>query len=354
MLFLSLLLVACMFGLSSCQTVGFGDCTLSFGTSGNYRVGRFNTTDQEGVELFGLMPRESVPNGVPGFPVLAYAHGLTGDWSQSERQLMMIASWGFVVVFPHIKGPEEDTRPTTTDPMGGFLLKAVEYINIAAEDEGSELYGRVDVNNIVLGGHSMGASTAIMAAAKLQEAGTAGAIKFVFSLHPGLCGPIGPPPCLQHGGPLCSTWLDIDVDLLLQSTPFLLTTATNDGAFRPAPNTAAEELACFTGGMNLSSTTSTDAVFAQFTEESCLGGLGEENGHCCPLGDDWEYTLTGSNPDPQWPWVIRAMRLYAQQGGNLNTECADLYLGNGGQSLSESRDIERSVFRVLQYPPAGF
>jgi len=341
LLFLSPLLIACV----SAQTVGFDDCTLTLWREGPYASYFFNATDQEGVEIFGLMPREAVPQGVPGFPVLAYAHGLTGDWSQTESQLKQIASWGFVVVFPHIKGPEEDTRPTTTDPMGGFLLKAVEYINIAAQDAGSVLFGRVDVNSIVLGGHSMGASTAIMAAAKLQEAGTAGAIKFVFSLHPGLCGPIGPPPCLQHGGPLCSTWLDIDIDLVLQSTPFLLTTATNDGAFRPAPNTAEEELACFTGGIDLSSNTSTAAVFAQFTEESCLGGLGEENGHCCPLGD-WE--------DPQWPWVLRAMRLYAHQGGSLKTLCADVYLGNSAQSLRESRDIERTVFRVLQYPPAGF
>ena len=117
---------------------------------------------------------------------MAFMHGTTGCWSMYEPILNHYASHGFLVVFPHIKGPTKDRLPLTTNTDGEYLLKAIEFAKAANADETSALYGKVDVDNIVIAGDGMGATGSIMASKRFT-----GTAKLTVTQHPGICGPFG-------------------------------------------------------------------------------------------------------------------------------------------------------------------
>merc|ERR1712187_693967 len=104
-------------------------------------------------------------------------------------------SHGFVVIFPHVTSPSKDVSPFTLDPKGDFTIKGFDYATKANSNSSSKLYQKLDIENIMLAGHSMGATSTIMAAKRLP----AGKIKAAYAQHPGLCGPFGPPPCIGPG-----------------------------------------------------------------------------------------------------------------------------------------------------------
>ena len=150
-------------GLFAVATHAFEDCATTDATKvGPYTCTFFNATDAEGVTVFGLVPEESIDGG---FPVLAFAHGGTGSWDMTQFSLGHICTHGFAVVFPHIKGPVEDTRFWNADPMGGFMLKAIDYIELAASDPSSILgNNKIDPTRVILGGTSKLARESIFSA----------------------------------------------------------------------------------------------------------------------------------------------------------------------------------------------
>ena len=110
------------------------------------------------------------------------------------------ATHGFVVLFPFIKSPEKDKNPLTTNTNGEYILKGVEFGKAANRDPSSPLYGLIDTSNIIIAGHSMGATCSIMAGQRLAP----GSVKLLITQHPGICGPFGPPPWP-------ATWLPSDL-----------------------------------------------------------------------------------------------------------------------------------------------
>lgn len=73
------------------------------------------------------------------------------------------ASHGFIIVFPFVKSPKKDKNPLTTNTDGRFILKGIDMAETLNADASSLLYGKVDMANLVIGGHSMGATCSIMA-----------------------------------------------------------------------------------------------------------------------------------------------------------------------------------------------
>jgi hypothetical protein len=55
------------------------------------------------------------------------------------------ATHGFITLFPHIKGPEADKNPLTTNTKGDFLIKALEFAKYANSDKDHLLYKRIDL-----------------------------------------------------------------------------------------------------------------------------------------------------------------------------------------------------------------
>ena len=88
-------------------------------------------------------------------------HGSTGEWDFYSQNLMHFASHGFIVVFPYIKTPEKDKSPLTTDTSGEYLINAVNWAKAQNDVVGSHLYGKVDTENVIYAGHSMGATCSI-------------------------------------------------------------------------------------------------------------------------------------------------------------------------------------------------
>lgn len=294
---------------------------------------QFNVTTENGTLIFVLHPALDAEKT---FPVMVFSHGSTGEYAMYETAIKHYVSHGFVVVFPHIKGAKADTKPLTLDPHGGFTIHGFEYAMEANANATSPLYQKLDTQNVVLAGHSMGATSTLMAATKLP----AGSAKVAVAQHPGLCGPWGPPPCLPGS---CSTWMPADFEDAASKMPMLLTTATNDGAFWPAPYTAEHELGCFNKSTERRSAGGT--AFAQFSEAACqddgTGGRYDRKwstgGHDCPMRQQ----------SPETAWVLTAAKLYAQLGGNTSSKCYGLLWGTGNDSLKSKGDVEKSI---INYP----
>lgn len=311
----------------------FPDCSPEsvhdFGPFGD--MVQLTAKDEEGKDLFAFHPQD-LSQGP--FPVMVFSHGSTGEWLMYKDAFQRYVSHGFVVIFPHIKSPEDDIKALTTDPMGGFTIKGYNFARSTNEDASSPLHGALDTGNIVLVGHSMGASSTILATHKLD----AGSVKMAYAQHPGICGPFGPPPCLGPG-PLCNTWMPEDFKDASSKVPMVLSTATNDGAFWPAPQTAEHELGCFhksTDGVQAQGT-----AFVQFSEAACQddgqggrdGRTWSNGGHDCPMKGNSVET----------PWVLVAAKLYGQLGGDANSRCHTMLWGDGEDSIRNDGAAEQCV-----------
>ena len=97
--------------------------------------------------------------------------------------------------------------------------------------------------------------------------------------------------------------------------PVLLTTATNDSAFWPKPQTAAHEKGCYTESMDDKST----GIFAQFSADACNDDGDRkpnwsDDGHNCPL-----KRKDGGRPENIW--VLTAAKLYTHMNGAEDSKC---------------------------------
>jgi len=123
--------------------------------------------------------------------------------------------------------------------------------------------------------------------------------------------------------------------------PVLFTTAKNDGAFWPAPETAKHEYGCWTEAMNYTTEPMVSA-FIEFSKDACTEDHDRDpfpdGGHNCPM-----RFKDGGRPEA--PWVLVAMKLYAQQGGSKDSKCYDLLWGDDTDSLKHSPWTERVDLR---------
>ena len=209
----------------------FADCDFEADAQmGPYGPAKFFNITYDGTVIYGLIPEGDGP-----FPVLGYMHGSTGEWGMYGDNLEHMASHGFVVVFPHIKSPSADKHWWETNTDGKYLIKAIDWAIAQNDVEGADLFGKVDTQNIVYGGHSMGATCSIKGShSQLSD----DRVKLTVTQHPGICGPFGPPPSP-------ATWSTDTLNEITTTHPVLFTTATNDGAFWPSPYTAPHEYGCW-------------------------------------------------------------------------------------------------------------
>jgi hypothetical protein len=123
--------------------------------------------------------------------------------------------------------------------------------------------------------------------------------------------------------------------------PVIFTTATNDGAFWPAPYTAKHELGCYLkafGEDDDGEWDGEDSVFVQFNEEVC-GEDGErepivkDGGHNCPM----KYMEGGK---PEMTLLLKAAKLYGHMEGDKESKCYGLIYGK--------EDVEGSLLQLNQ------
>jgi hypothetical protein len=303
------------------------DCT----NTDSFRHGVFDPvtkieSEYDGSTMWGYYPKRI--SGGETFPLMAFMHGSTGQFEFYDENLAMYASHGFVILFPFIKNPEKDKNPLTTNTNGKYLLNAVEYAKIENENPDSPLYGMIDMQNIVLAGHSMGATDSIEASHRYDGDGK---VVLTVTQHPGLCGPLGPPPSPD-------TWMPKDMSDILTKHPLLMTTARNDGAFLPAPLTANHEYSCYQSAIEKDKSKHM-AAFVEFSEEACAEDgdrqpIAKDGGHMCPC----KFKNGGG---PETPWVLTAAKLYAQKGGSDTSECYRMLWGDSYDSLQNSETVER-------------
>ena len=132
--------------------------------------------------------------------------------------------------------------------------------------------------------------------------------------------------------------------------PLVFTTATNDGAFWPAPQTAVHEYGCFKGAVGEATeppeNNKQNLAFVQFSEAVCT-----EDGNREPLVDDAGHDcITKRLEDgqaPEFELAIKAMKLYAQLGGDETSQCYSMIYGEGDNSLKMSNTTDVLDIRVV-------
>ena len=84
------------------------------------------------------------------------------------------------------------------------------------------------------------------------------------------------------------------------------------------------------------------SAFIEFSKEACTEDHDRDpfpdGGHNCPM-----RKLDGGAPEN--PWVLVALKLYAQQDGTLDSKCYDLLWGSNVDSLRNSPWIEQVDLR---------
>ncbi len=268
--------------------------------------------------FYSLIPEA----GEVKLPLFAFMHGSTGQYEFYRENLELLSSQGGIVVFPFVKSPEKDKSPFTTNTDGKFIIKAIQYAKEMNEDPESPYFGKVDVDHIVIGGHSMGATCSINSSNQLKDDES---IKLTIAMHPGICGPFGPPPC-----PAC--WRSEDLQAVASSHPVIFTTAKNDGAFWPAPLTSKFEYGCFEKAVGTTDEPDENIfpiVFSSYDEDVCA-----EDGEREPTVKDGGHNCPMKNAGAEFELAIAAFKLYAQLGGDANTKCYNMIYGSSDESLS--------------------
>jgi predicted dienelactone hydrolase len=89
------------------------------------------------------------------FPVVSFAHGLFQPLFEYTSYFEHLSSWGFIVI-----GPNSDYTPATKYYMEQYatdMRLCLDYLEAANADATSFLYGKIDVSNMGVTGHSEGA-----------------------------------------------------------------------------------------------------------------------------------------------------------------------------------------------------
>ena len=182
-----------------------------------------------------------------------------------------------------------------------------------------------------------GATCSINASHKLKDNKN---IKLTATLHPGICGPFGPPPC-----PSC--WTTETLEEVASARPLLFTTATNDGAFWPAPHTAEHEYGCYLKSVGESDDTGNlhPLAFVQFNADVCA-----EDGNREPLIEDSGHMCVSKNVvdgvAPEFEWLIKAVKLFGQLGGDEKSVCYSMIYGEESNSLKMANETDVLDIRV--------
>lgn len=126
-----------------------------------------------------------------------------------------------------------------------------------------------------------------------------------------------------------------DLKDISEKNPVLFTTATNDGAFWPAPYTAEHEYGCF----SKSDVSKENGIaFVQFSEAACPEDHDRQpypdGGHNCPM----KFKDGGG---PETPWVLTAIKLFAHHDGDTTSKCHDLLWGNSSDSLRNTNTTDK-------------
>jgi predicted dienelactone hydrolase len=118
------------------------------------------------------------------FPVVVFTHDYQAEWEWYAETFSMYASYGFIIVFPYVESPWNDTQVNVTDLSGSVVLQALEYVSALNSQSDGDLQGAFDTDNIVVAGHGMGGTNAIIAATKYS-----GDLKIAMTIsqHPDLC-----------------------------------------------------------------------------------------------------------------------------------------------------------------------
>jgi len=127
--------------------------------------------------------------------------------------------------------------------------------------------------------------------------------------------------------------------------PVFLTTATNDGAFWPAPHTAEHEYGCFKKSVGDDTEWGgKPALFAQWNSDACAEDgerepVVKDGGHNCPM-----KRVDGGLPEMSL--LLKVVKLYGQMGGDEESDCYRGVYGEGEGTLRGGNMTDVLDFRM--------
>ena len=322
--------VSCALALGS--AVPWHDCsTGADGLTDPTRPGPFAVTVEHAERIAGVpsfpMYRPANLTAMAKWPVYVFMHGSGSDDRFLALSLERWASHGFIVVAPYM-GTEPDCTNMLNDgkcsdksPDGRFIQDAIAWLRQQNADPASELYARVDLDQLAVGGWSMGGVSTIKAVAALP-AGTVRAV-VLDSASVVACG-------FFYNYSQAVVQADYAEARRRTSgataAPWFIYSATND--FLHTSNLKLHN----TAGAN------STGVYAQYKTKYCkdrppflnttiwglewaTGDIDGFKGHFCA----GTYAMTG--------WATTYLKLMLQQRGSASSTCHAMIWGSGPESL---------------------
>lgn len=123
-------------------------------------------SENENYKKYGVWYPSEMKDTEKTYPLVVMANGTGITASKYKEVFKHLASWGFIV----IGNEDENSR------SGASSTASLDFMLTLNTDKNSEFYGKIDTENIGIGGHSQGGVGAINAVSKQKNGGTYKAI----------------------------------------------------------------------------------------------------------------------------------------------------------------------------------
>lgn len=136
-----------------------GELEKKYLQNGEYEVKKATAKEEKPIKKYTIYYPKELENSDKTYPMVLIVNGTGGKATKYEPMLKQLASWGFIVVGTQDKGT--GTGETT--------IKTLNYMLSENENKDSIFYGKIDIDNIGITGHSQGGAATMNAITKYDE-----------------------------------------------------------------------------------------------------------------------------------------------------------------------------------------
>ena len=136
-----------------------GDIENKYLQKGKYETSKITSKEEKPIKKYTIYYPSELKNTDLKYPMVLIVNGTGGKATKYEPLFQQLASWGFIVVGTQDKGT--GTGKTT--------IKTLNYMLSENKNKDSIFYGKIDVDNIGITGHSQGGAATMNAITKFEE-----------------------------------------------------------------------------------------------------------------------------------------------------------------------------------------
>lgn len=136
-----------------------GELEQKYLQNGPYETKKKTVKEEKPIKKYTIYYPSELEEQNKKYPMVLIVNGTGGKATKYEPEFAQLSSWGFIVVGTQDKGTGK----------GETTIKTLNYMLSENEDKDSIFYGKIDIDNIGVTGHSQGGAAAIRAAMLFEE-----------------------------------------------------------------------------------------------------------------------------------------------------------------------------------------